>query len=304
MSSRRDGTIKPGYGSVFSSEDLPFLAVLSGAIGSLMFITLLFVTMSSSQIIPFGVPESMLSDVNVNYSMEHLTSSGMASDNINYSILHSISDERASYEWGIKTPLPSGILEEDLKIFPRYVFPRGGVSTYVLTSARYNTTYSVILSAKGGQEPYKWQVVEGTLPPGISMNTSGMLYGTPVKEGLYNFTVMVTDAEGNSGVQRAELTVFSDDGSLLRLTTDSLPDAIKGRHYQIALAATGGTGRYNWSTRGELPPGLNFSAGNGKFNGTPESTGVWCFEVTVEDEQSLRFTRLLSISVKMGRQTP
>ena len=304
MSNRRRGTTT-GYGSAFSSEDIPFLAVLSGAIGSLMFITLLFIAISSAQIIPFDVPKSLLSEhTDFNHSDAALSAGGKRSPNIKYSVVHSTSGKSASYEWAVGEPLPPNVSEEDLKLFPRYLFPREGVPAYPLTSARCNTAYSVLLSAKGGQEPFMWQLVEGVLPHGISLNTSGALHGIPVKEGLYNFTVMVTDAEGSNSSRTVELTVFPEDTDGLWLATDNLPDAIKGLPYRIALAATGGYGRYNWSTRGELPTGLDFDTETGMLNGTPKSTGDWYVEVTVEDERSLRCTRLLALSVRMGRSAP
>ena len=305
MSNRRSGTIQTGYGSAFSSEDLPFLAVLSGAIGSLMLITILFIVVSGAQVIPFNVPESLLSESSdLNYSDAAFSSGGERLHNIKYSVVHSTSAKSTSYEWAVGEPLPSDVSEEDLKIFPRYLFKREGVPAYPLASARCNTTYSVLLSAKGGQEPLMWQLVDGVLPHGISLNTSGALHGIPVKEGLYNFIVMVTDAEGSNSSRKVELTVFSEDTDGLWLATDNLPDAVKGLPYRIALAATGGYGHYNWSTRGELPDGLDFDAETGMLNGTPKSTGDWYVEVTVEDERSLRCTRLLCISVRMGRSAP
>ncbi len=52
-------------------------------------------------------------------------------------------------------------------------------------------------------------------------------------------------------------------------TPAELPEAIAGRPYAVALAATGGRGPVRWSVVGKLPEGLAFDAGSGQIRGTP-----------------------------------
>ncbi len=52
-------------------------------------------------------------------------------------------------------------------------------------------------------------------------------------------------------------------------TPDTLPEAIAGHPYQVALAASGGHGPLRWSIDGELPEGLRFDADTGQIQGTP-----------------------------------
>jgi hypothetical protein len=54
-------------------------------------------------------------------------------------------------------------------------------------------------------------------------------------------------------------------------TSESLPEAIVGRPYTIALAATGGQGPLRWSVDGELPDGLVFNAATSQLQGTPRA---------------------------------
>jgi preprotein translocase subunit SecG len=56
----------------------------------------------------------------------------------------------------------------------------------------------------------------------------------------------------------------------LQITTPSrLPEAIAGRTYAVALAATGGRGRLQWSTAGPIPGWLALDGETGQLSGTP-----------------------------------
>jgi hypothetical protein len=52
-------------------------------------------------------------------------------------------------------------------------------------------------------------------------------------------------------------------------TPATLPDAIAGRPYLVALAAIGGRGPVRWSTQGEMPEWLSLDESTGRIGGTP-----------------------------------
>jgi hypothetical protein len=59
-----------------------------------------------------------------------------------------------------------------------------------------NVAYSYQLTATGGQEPYTWTIIAGSLPTGLTLNSStGLISGTPTGTGTSNFTFQVADSD-------------------------------------------------------------------------------------------------------------
>lgn len=52
--------------------------------------------------------------------------------------------------------------------------------------------------AVGGTSPYTWSIVSGTVPPGLTFSSGGVLSGTPTTAGTYSFTAKVVDAGSQS----------------------------------------------------------------------------------------------------------
>lgn len=74
--------------------------------------------------------------------------------------------------------------------------------------AQQSAAYSSQISASGGWSPYSFSQVSGSLPTGLSLAANGTLSGTPTTPGTYNFTVRVTDDDGNT-FDRAKTVVVN-----------------------------------------------------------------------------------------------
>jgi alpha-tubulin suppressor-like RCC1 family protein len=68
------------------------------------------------------------------------------------------------------------------------------ITTTLLPNGTNGVAYSQSLAATGGMPPYSWTRMAGSLPPGLSLSTNGVISGTPMASGTSVFTVRVTDA--------------------------------------------------------------------------------------------------------------
>jgi len=85
------------------------------------------------------------------------------------------------------------------------------ITTTSLPDAPRNQSYSQTLQATGGITPYSWSVVSGSLPSGLSLDSStGVISGTPRgRAQTYNFTVRCSDSydPANTDDQALSITV-------------------------------------------------------------------------------------------------
>ena len=86
-------------------------------------------------------------------------------------------------------------------------FPPMGVATAFLPSSSLNNAYLQPLSVSAGFAPFTWAVVLGTLPPGVTVDSAGVVSGTPTSQGSYYFTVEVSDLYGAKAMKELSLAV-------------------------------------------------------------------------------------------------
>jgi hypothetical protein len=150
--------------------------------------------------------------------------------------------------------------------------------------------YTASLTASGGQAPYTWSIVNGTLPVGLTLNaTTGVISGTPnLPAPPSSFTVQATDSEPIPSSGSLSLTM-----TVMEIATKSLPNAtINATYNNATVIAVGGQPSYTWSViSGSLPPGLSLSDGSClrskspacSIVGTPTQLGLYNFTLQVAD---------------------
>src|ERR1041385_2264600 len=87
--------------------------------------------------------------------------------------------------------------------------PALNIGAFNLAQGAVGLHYEQALIASGGQKPYAWAITDGSLPPGLSVTSDGVISGTvdcgastppcPVLDGhhskTWNFTAAVTDSQ-------------------------------------------------------------------------------------------------------------
>lgn len=87
------------------------------------------------------------------------------------------------------------------------------IATSSLPNGAIGVSYQEALSAGAGEAPLTWSISAGSLPVGISMNSSGVISGTPTTSGTSNFTVIVSDVDSDTDTQALSITIDTEPGS-------------------------------------------------------------------------------------------
>lgn len=202
-----------------------------------------------------------------------------------------------SFEFTLEVRSGEAVAEKRLELAVRNDALPLEVGTFELPFAVYMDRYEVALRGRGGSAPYRWTVVSGALPSGVSLRSDGLLVGAPANDGRFTFEVKLSDAAGNRATANLELLVSSPN----RLTcgAHSLPSRAIGEAYDLTLNAAGGIKPLRWrsvETRrlpgavgersealgSEPPPGLVL-ASLGQVTGSPTEVGRFLWTVQVSD---------------------
>jgi hypothetical protein len=84
------------------------------------------------------------------------------------------------------------------------------ITTAILPNGQVTIPYSEPLSRSSGDAPFTWTVSAGSLPAGLSLDTDGLISGTPATISTNSFTVRVEDAQGDSDEQVLTMIIESE----------------------------------------------------------------------------------------------
>ncbi|MER5454858.1 fibronectin type III domain-containing protein [Micromonospora sp. NPDC002389] len=74
--------------------------------------------------------------------------------------------------------------------------------------AEVDAAYAYLLTVVGGTAPFVWNLADGSLPPGLTLDpATGLISGRPTVAGAFPATVRVTDANGFSATKAIRLLV-------------------------------------------------------------------------------------------------
>jgi len=188
--------------------------------------------------------------------------------------------------------------------------PDVGVQTFAVTvgggtSTRVSVSPATVTMGEGQKQQFT-ATVSGTVDTAVIWSASA---GSIDAQGLYTapavtpqLNVIVTAATKVEPSRRAYAFVTVDRFKKQppSIANSSLPQGQLGTSYNDSFTATGGTQPYSWSiSAGALPKGITLTA-SGQLSGSPASTGMSGFTVTVKDAAGLSAQRDFSMDILSG----
>jgi hypothetical protein len=144
----------------------------------------------------------------------------------------------------------------------------------------------------GSGLPYQFRLLNGSLPPGLSLGKQGLLSGVPTKVGTWSVWVELSDEDPPSATWCVPKK--SERELIVQVAP---PPATVGTPYAVGVAAAG-VGTQTWSIAlGTLPVGLTLSPATGTITGTPAITGSFPVTLAAIDTEGRTATLALTVLV-------
>ena len=154
--------------------------------------------------------------------------------------------------------------------------------------------YTQTLSSANGTAPVRWSST-GALPPGLTLEPTGILRGTPTARGAYTLAIQATDSANATASATFNLTV---QAATLAITTISpLFSGAAGSTYSQTFAGTGGVPPYSWSSTPDVP-GLALDRVNGVLSGTPQQAGTYNLTVQLTDSTGVSTSKPFALVIE------
>ena len=189
---------------------------------------------------------------------------------------------------------------------PLFVCPEGTV----------DKSYSITYKGSGGcgpALPYQYRVVNGALPPGLTLSSSGTISGKPTQAGTWNFWAELSDENPPSAAWCAPKTAEREFQikvlAGISINNQSAKAGTLGEAYSEQLTATllnanpppagSPLATATWSVlSGTLPAGIALDPSTGLLSGTPTTEGAYQFVVKAALDASRFDTETLVVDVK------
>jgi hypothetical protein len=175
------------------------------------------------------------------------------------------------------------------------------VTNPAIKSGTAGVFFSAQFTQTGAIGTATFTLASGTLPPGLTLSSSGLLSGTTNQTGPISITVIVTDSNNCTATSsRYDAFINCQKITVVPPVTTS---GTTGTPFCEAFTATGILGTPTFSSSGALPTGLTF-ASNGMLCGTPAQTGCFPITVTVMDTNGCAGTAQYTLCITNAFSPP
>ncbi|HUP63462.1 MAG TPA: putative Ig domain-containing protein [Thermoanaerobaculia bacterium] len=145
-----------------------------------------------------------------------------------------------------------------------------------------DAAFSETFTQSGVLGTVNWTVQTGTLPAGLSLNSStGELSGTPEEDGSFPVTIRVTDTNGCFDDSAYTITI---DCQTIIVTNPGVNTGTVDAAFSQTFTQTGAHGTVTWSIETGTPPaGITINSATGELSGTPTEDGVFALTIRATD---------------------
>ncbi|GAB3990636.1 fibronectin type III domain-containing protein [Spirosoma daeguense] len=162
-----------------------------------------------------------------------------------------------------------------------------------LNTATVGVSFSQNFVASAGAAPFSYSLASGNLPPGLSLNSTGVLSGTPTQAGSFTLTARATDATSCSGASGPYVLTVNTIVGLV-----ASPGAVCVGSLTTFTATVGtSNGSYSYTLSNGLTTPLTGTASNSVFSLSLTATGsgiqTYTLTVTANGQRTSSQTVLL-----------
>jgi hypothetical protein len=170
--------------------------------------------------------------------------------------------------------------------------------SYTPPAGETGKAYSWSFTGAGGCGPglpYQFRTLDGSPPPGLTLDKSGLVHGVPTQAGDYSFWLELSDENPPSAdwcrpsTAQRYFTMHVLQGLNIVQRQSALGGAFVNEPYNLQLTTNSAGAILNWSVvSGALPTGVSLNSSTGLISGSPTATGDFTFKVQVKDAGGTR----------------
>lgn len=148
------------------------------------------------------------------------------------------------------------------------------ITTTLGLGATRGVSYQQQFAAKGGSGNLTWSLDGGSLPPGWTLGSSGLLSGVATTDGFYTFAVKASDSGNPPQTARTQYTIQIAEP--LVITSPAVwPNACANQPYSFTITTAGGVPPIFFSFISSSWVSINLDTSTGIFSGTTSVTGTF-----------------------------
>jgi large repetitive protein len=163
--------------------------------------------------------------------------------------------------------------------------------------------YNQVVNIAGGRQPYTARLTAGAMPDGLTIDSSSktsiVVGGNTTKNGLFKFTLQVSDSYESPNTATHDFQIRVSDPLVASGPQDA--QILYNQSFSASFQATGGFPPYTW-TIDNIPPGFAFNPATATISGTPSSAVFTPSNITAHDSSSPPLTSSVFFGLQVWSQ--